>query len=90
MRFVAMRAKRFSSLSWRANFAESLMPSVRNSPMPVGEKSSLGGWDCILATVDASFTIKALMDGLASTRLDQVTIYRHARFVHADGPEARL
>jgi hypothetical protein len=38
MRFLAMRAKRASSLSWRANFAESLMPIVRNSPMPVGEK----------------------------------------------------
>jgi len=56
IRFLAMRAKRACSLSWRANFAESLMPIVRNSPMPVGERLARR-LDCILARVDASFTI---------------------------------
>jgi len=38
MRFLEMRAKRASSLSWRANFAESLMPIVVMSPDPDDEK----------------------------------------------------
>ena len=38
MRFLEMRAKRAASLSWRANFAASLMPIVLKSPNLVDQR----------------------------------------------------
>src|SRR5439155_21533247 len=48
MRFLAMRAKRAASVSWRANFAESLMPIV-------SERSQSGRREA-LAAAGAAFS----------------------------------